>query len=538
MCFPSALLVSLVLSTLAAPSVFGADAAPTVNFQAHRGGLHEVPENTLAAFYYAWRLGAIPEIDIQTTQDGTIVCLHDDTLKRTSNATAQANTSITELPLEDVQRYDVGAWFDPRFAGERVPTLKQVFDVLRRHKDYQAYLDLKGVDLDVLARLIEEYGVAGQLIFCHNKVESCQQLKAAIPSLRTMLWIGGDADAIWEKFQVAAANNFAALDQVQLHLNPVDDPEWPFALSQARLEEAIAVTTAAAIDLEVLPFTITCESLQKLVDLGISWYATDEPKVFRTCLKMDPPGVEFLTNGVTAHRGDSGNYPENTMAAIDSAIALGADWVEIDIFKTADDVIVVSHDATTERFADAILTVADSTLSQLQALDVATGLRREKGLPRELCPPATMPTLEQVLTRIQMQHGTRLSIQPKMAIVDETIALIRKLKAEAWVGFNDGDLAKMSRVKELAPEIPVFWDRFKESPLAEDLKTAQERGFEALVPHVGALNAEVVAMMKDGGVEVGAWTVNDEKTMAWILDMGVDRIYTDYPERLLAVKGR
>jgi glycerophosphoryl diester phosphodiesterase len=246
--------------------------------------------------------------------------------------------------------------------------------------------------------------------------------------------------------------------------------------------------------------------------------------------------AEFLNNGVTAHRGDSGNYPENTMAAIDSAIALGADWIEIDIFMTKDGHIVVTHDATTEHFANKTLRVEESTLDALQALDVATGFRKEKGVDLTQCPPATMPTLRQVVQRIQRQHRTRLSIQPKAAIVDEAIALIRELRAEAWVGFNDGDLAKMSRVKELAPEIHVFWDRFKDSPLGADIRTATALGFESIVPHVAALTPEAVASIKAAGIEAGTWTVNDEKTMKHLLNMGVDRIYTDYPGRLLELK--
>ena len=244
----------------------------------------------------------------------------------------------------------------------------------------------------------------------------------------------------------------------------------------------------------------------------------------------------FLHNGVTAHRGDSGNFPENTMAAIESALKLGVDWIEIDVFETADGHLVVTHDATTKRVAERDLVVAESTLAELQALDVATGFRTERNLDTKACPPAVMPTLRAVLERILQQRKTRLSIQPKADVVDGSIALVRELKAESWVGFNDGDLNKMRRVKELAPEIHVFWDRFKESPLEDEIATAKALGFESLVPHVQALTSERVKLMQKAGFEVGAWTVNDAKTMAYLLDMGVDRTYTDYPRRLFAVK--
>lgn len=243
----------------------------------------------------------------------------------------------------------------------------------------------------------------------------------------------------------------------------------------------------------------------------------------------------FLHNGVTAHRGDSGNYPENTMAAIDHALELGADWIEIDIFRTQDGELVVTHDATTEHVGDKHLVVAESTLAELQSVDVATGFRTAQGKSLEDCPPHTMPTLRQVLVRIRAQDKTRLSIQPKMDVVDDAIGLVRELDATAWVGFNDGDLKKMARVKERAPEIPVFWDRFQAFDATQDIQIAKQHGFESLVVHVNGLTPEKIALVKAAGLEIGAWTVNDEKTMRHLLAMGVERIYTDYPDRLLAL---
>lgn len=250
------------------------------------------------------------------------------------------------------------------------------------------------------------------------------------------------------------------------------------------------------------------------------------------------PGSSFLYNGVTAHRGDSGGFPENTMAAFESALALGVDWIEIDIFRSSDGVLVVTHDATTERVGDKNLAIAEHTLAELEAVDVAADFRKRSGLSAEACPPARMPTLQAVIERMIRQDLTRLSIQPKIDVVDEAIALIRELGAERWVGFNDGDLNKMRRVKELAPDIPVFWDRNADFPLAADLETAKQYGFESLVVHSSGLTAEKVRAIKAAGFEAGAWTVNDAPAMQVLLDMGLDRIYTDFPKRLLNLRSR
>ena len=67
----------------------------------------------------------------------------------------------------------------------------------------------------------------------------------------------------------------------------------------------------------------------------------------------------------------------------------------------------------------------------------------------------TIPLLEKVLRMVMTQHRTRVSIQPKMDCVADAIALVRRMGAEKWVGFNDGNLQYMAEVKRLAPEIPV-----------------------------------------------------------------------------------
>ncbi len=245
---------------------------------------------------------------------------------------------------------------------------------------------------------------------------------------------------------------------------------------------------------------------------------------------------EPLKNGVTAHRGNSGEYPENTIAALGSAIALGADWLELDIFRTRRGKLVVIHDPTTGRVGDSSLVVPDSTYEELLALDVATGFRREHGKSIDDCPKQTIPLLEDVLRLVMTQNKSRLSIQPKMDCVADAVALVKSLQAERWVGFNDGNLQYMAEVKRLAPNIPVFWDRGKDTDIDEDIRFARQHGFEALVLHHEGVTPEKVQKIKAAGIEAGAWTVNDATTMQRLMDVGVERIYTDHPRLLLSLK--
>ncbi|WP_406698160.1 glycerophosphodiester phosphodiesterase family protein [Singulisphaera sp. Ch08] len=251
--------------------------------------------------------------------------------------------------------------------------------------------------------------------------------------------------------------------------------------------------------------------------------------------KAQPATAGFLRNGVTAHRGNSGEFVENTLSAFQSGIDLGADWVELDILRTKDGKLVVLHDRTTERVGDKNLDVAESTYEELRTVDIATDFRRRTGKTREECPPQTIPLLDDALGLIMKQNQTRVSIQPKMDVVAEAVALVRKLGAERWVGFNDGSLPYMTEVKRLAPEIPVFWDRGANTDIDDDLRIAKQRGFESLVLHSSGVTSEKVRKIKAAGIEAGAWTVNDQATMEALLDLGIDRIYTDHPRRLLAI---
>lgn len=240
----------------------------------------------------------------------------------------------------------------------------------------------------------------------------------------------------------------------------------------------------------------------------------------------------FVHNGVTAHRGDSIAFPENTLAAFQGAIDAGADWIELDVYRTTDGKLVVIHDRTTEHVGDRNLVVPDSTYEQLLTVDVGAEFRKRNGKSIAEVPKHSIPLLEDVLRLVLAQRKTRVSIQPKMDCVADAVALVKQMQAEPWVGFNDGSLEYMTEVKRLAPEIPVFWDR-SQSDVDRDIETARTAGFESLVLHQSTVTKEKVDKIHAAGLEAGAWTVNDREVMLRMLDMGVDRIYTDAPRLLL-----
>lgn len=93
----------------------------------HRGAMGYAPMNTLPAFELAAQQGADGvELDVRLTSDGALVILHDATVDGTSNGRG----AVAEMTLAQVRELDAGAWFDPKFAGTRIPTLSEVFEAI------------------------------------------------------------------------------------------------------------------------------------------------------------------------------------------------------------------------------------------------------------------------------------------------------------------------------------------------------------------------------------------------------------------------
>src|SRR5574340_5259 len=94
---------------------------------AHRGSSIHAPENTLSAFGKALEQGADGiELDAKLSADGQVVVIHDQTVDRTTSGQGRVN----QLSLEQLRRFDAGSWMGPTFAGERIPTLAEVFELV------------------------------------------------------------------------------------------------------------------------------------------------------------------------------------------------------------------------------------------------------------------------------------------------------------------------------------------------------------------------------------------------------------------------
>ncbi len=177
----------LLLATILILHVVPTHAAdPAVPFiVAHRGFLRHAPENTLANFRACLELRIGFEVDVQRSRDGHLVCLHDDTVNRTTNGIGK----VAELTLTELKALDAGSWFDPAFRGERVPTLAEVFETLSRypHRVLVA-MDLKTADVEAdVVLLATKHRVLDKLLFIgrtRDILEVRQRLRKAGPTAK------------------------------------------------------------------------------------------------------------------------------------------------------------------------------------------------------------------------------------------------------------------------------------------------------------------------------------------------------------------
>ncbi len=168
------LLMSVLTSHLAAEKPI---TVPKPWVVAHRGLLKHAPENTLANFRACFELRIGFEVDVRRSQDGQLVCIHDDTVDRTTNGRGAVNA----LTVDELRRLDAGGWFGHVFRGQTIPTPREVFDLIGPHSNHVALIaiDLKEPDIEAeLVRQAKDAGVLRYLLFIGNAIDDAKVRRA------------------------------------------------------------------------------------------------------------------------------------------------------------------------------------------------------------------------------------------------------------------------------------------------------------------------------------------------------------------------
>jgi glycerophosphoryl diester phosphodiesterase len=229
-----------------------------------------------------------------------------------------------------------------------------------------------------------------------------------------------------------------------------------------------------------------------------------------------------------AHRGASAYYPENTMLSFEKALEMGATGIETDVQVTKDGVLVLIHDEMVNRTTNGEGFVKDYTYSELNKLDAGSWMGIEFSGIR-------IPRAEDLIYLV-MDKSIIINFEIKNGIViyedieQKLIDLIYKHKMNDKVilsSFNHYSLAKCNKIsKEINTGVLYMEGIYKPYNYAKTV------GASAIHPHFYAINEEVIKHTKKHGTHINVFTVDDEEKMKFFLDMKVDGIITNYPDKL------
>jgi glycerophosphoryl diester phosphodiesterase len=217
------------------------------------------------------------------------------------------------------------------------------------------------------------------------------------------------------------------------------------------------------------------------------------------------------------HRGNPADHPENTLASFRSAIALGCDMVECDVHLTSDGELAVIHDHQLERTTDGTGLVGAHTLAELRELDAGGGER--------------IPLLEEVFElcrdRVGLVIETKQNPIPYPGLEEKLVAAIRERSMAAQVSVISFHHGCIRHLREIAPEIDAgIIDASRPVDPVAMLRAASAELYSCFW---GTLEPSMVAEIRAAGAAVGAWTVDDEMALMWMLACRPDSVFSNRP---------
>ena len=227
---------------------------------------------------------------------------------------------------------------------------------------------------------------------------------------------------------------------------------------------------------------------------------------------------EFLVIG---HRGARGHAPENTLLALDTGILLGAHWVEFDVQLHPEGALLVFHDLSLDRTTNGKGPLSQCDFARLRGLDAGKGQQ--------------IPTLEEALDLIEQRVGANIELKTADGTGEAVAGVLRQYPDAGWPAerflVSSFHLPELWEFHQAAPEIPVAvllggvpldW-----AGCATELQAAAVNISSEFV------DPRLVADAKEHGRKVYVYTVNDPAEMRALRALGVDGVFTDYPDRAL-----
>ncbi len=235
---------------------------------------------------------------------------------------------------------------------------------------------------------------------------------------------------------------------------------------------------------------------------------------------------------VLGHRGASAYAPENTLAAFNLALEMGADGVELDVTLTNDGVPIVIHDDTVDRTTNGFGDIREMNWAQVQQLDASHRFEKYRG--------EKIPTLEQALRAVGKRGIVNIELKGTAIQDDGLEAAVLAVIEETQMGervilssFNPFALARMATLNPGLPrgllyasDLPIYLRRAWLRPIAKPT---------ALHPAHDMITSAFVIWARQHGYQINTWTVNEPDEMKRLMALGIDAVITNVPDVMVEI---
>jgi len=239
---------------------------------------------------------------------------------------------------------------------------------------------------------------------------------------------------------------------------------------------------------------------------------------------------------IFGHRGARAYAPENTLPAFLLAHKMGANGIELDIQLSADNEVVVFHDSQLSRTTSGSGLLKDHNLSELKKLDAGSWFSEEFA-------GTEIPTLSEVLTSIPQEMKVNIELKAfniinrarNRVLVDKAVAVVEEYLVTERVIFSSFNPFLLGYLKRTYPHITAGYLYAPEVPLPlkwQWFANAVIGKHEAKHPHFSMVNERYLSWSKKQGYSINTWTVNEPEDIRRMVDLGVDIVISDYPDRI------
>ncbi|MGD8191781.1 glycerophosphodiester phosphodiesterase [Brevibacillus ginsengisoli] len=230
---------------------------------------------------------------------------------------------------------------------------------------------------------------------------------------------------------------------------------------------------------------------------------------------------------IYAHRGASGLYPENTLEAFRAAYRLGADGIELDVQLSADNQVVVIHDAVLGRTTNGRGLVRSHTLVELKQLSAGEWLHPRYRLAR-------VPSFEEVCafihpTQLRMIIEMKNFLTTQPLLEEKVLEILDLYQLQERVIFSSFNFNSLLQIKRLMPKMKT--GLLYVGAMKDPWQVAREYRTDQIHAPLSEITPKLIKEAHARNLQVYAWTVNGSHRMKSLQQKGIDGIITNYPGR-------